>query len=169
MIDQNGRLFGKFNIIDMSFAVIVLAMLVGLVWVLSGQGPLEKQILARGQAEVTVAVRGGRVQDPGIFKEGEDVFLTIRNQRFEKVRVVKVEHFKRQMALMGPDGKPVTVNDPASPDVVDVNITFTHTAEQTPEGIKTGGHHLKVGNTVELDGYDYRFRGSIMSVQFKAD
>lgn len=168
MLDAQGRLFGRINIIDLSFLIIVLATASGLAWVMSGNSPLEKKITARGTASVMVAIRGARVQDPKIFKEGEMVFITIRNQRYEPVRVTQIVQRPRQVVFLGNDNKPVVLTDPTTPEVIDVDLTFEHPAEDTAEGVVMGGHHMKVGNSVELDAYGYRFNGSIMKVNFAA-
>lgn len=166
MIDTQGKVLGRINIIDLSFGIMLVAMIVGLGWVFAGQSPLEKKILARGEASVIVAIRGARVMDPSVLKEGEKVFLTIRNQRYEPVMVTKIDRWSRQLVFLGANDKPVVVNDPTTPEVYDLNLTFTHPAETTEEGVVMGGHHLKVGNTVELDAFGYRFNGSIMKVDF---
>ena len=82
MIDANGKLFGRFNIIDLSSLIILVAMLSGVAWMFLGESPLEKKVLAKGDASVLVAIRGARFRDANIFKQGEDVYLTIRNQRY---------------------------------------------------------------------------------------
>lgn len=168
MIDAQGRLGGRINVIDLSFLIIVVAICTGLIWVLMGNSPLEKKITARGEAVVTVAIRGARVQDPAIFKDGEMVFLTIRNQRYEPVMVTSITRKRREIVFLGNDGKPVIIADPSNPEVRDIDLSFSHSAEETAEGIVMGGHHLKVGNSVELDAFGYRFNGSIMKVEFAA-
>ncbi len=168
MIDSHGKVLGRINIIDLSFLIILTAMGLGLIWMLMGQSPLDKKIKARGEASVVVAVRGARFKDPSIFKEGENVFLTIRNQRYEPVQVVSIQMRPRELVFLGSDNKPVVIEDPTTKDVRDIDMTFTHSAEETEEGIVMGGHQLKVGNTVELDAFGYRFNASIMKVDFKA-
>lgn len=168
LIDDHGRLWGRFNIIDLSFGIILLAMLSGLLWVFLGQSPLEKKIQARGEATVVVAVRGARVLDTSVLKEGEQVYLTIRNQRYKPVKVTKIKHWQRKSVFLGSDNQPVVIDDPTSPEVRDVDLTFTLGAQVTNEGIVADGHHLKTGNSVELDAFGYRFNGSIMQVDFAA-
>ncbi|HEY9841410.1 MAG: DUF4330 domain-containing protein [Candidatus Sericytochromatia bacterium] len=168
MIDSQGKVLGRINIIDLSFLIILAAMAIGLVWMFLGKSPLEKKILAKGEASVVVAIRGARFRDPDIFKKGEDVFLTIRNQRYEPVHVVDYVMNPRQIVFLNHADKPVLVVDPTQPDVRDIDMTFTHPAEETEEGIVMGGHQIKVGATVELDAYGYHFNASIMKVDFKA-
>lgn len=169
MLDQQGKVFGRINIIDLSFIVIVVAMASGLLWMFLGESPLEKKILAKGEAQVLVGIRGARFKDKNIFKEGEDVFLTIRNQRYEPVKVTKIEMKAREIVFLGSDNKPVVVVDPTLPDVKDIDMTFSHPAEETSEGIVMGGHQIKVGSTVELDAFGYHFNASIMKVDFKGN
>ncbi|PKL76059.1 MAG: hypothetical protein CVV27_12195 [Candidatus Melainabacteria bacterium HGW-Melainabacteria-1] len=168
MIDSQGKVFGRLNIIDLSLLIILAAMATGLLWAFLGQSPLQQKIKARGEAQVMVAIRGARFKDPEIFKRGEKVFLTIRNQRYEPVEVVEIVMRPREIVFLGANDKPVVVTDPTTPEVRDIDMIFAHSAEETDEGIVMGGHQLKVGNTVELDAFGYRFNGSIMKVDFKA-
>lgn len=167
MIDSQGKFLGRFNIIDLSFVIIVIAMAAGLGWMYLGKSPLEQKILAKGEANVLVGIRGARFRDPGIFKKGEDVFLTIRNQRYEPVHVVDFIITPRQSLFLDHNDKPVLITDPSQQDVKDIDLTFTHSAEETAEGIVMGGHQIKVGATVELDAYGYHFNASILKVNFK--
>lgn len=167
MIDSQGKVLGRINIIDFSFLIIVTAIVLALAWMFVGQSPLDKKIIARGEATVLVGLRGARFRDKTIFKEGEDVFLTIRNQRYEPVKVTSIVMKPREIVFLGADNKPVVIVDPTTPDVRDIDMTFVHAAEETAEGIVMGGHQLKVGSTVELDAFGYRFNASIMKVDFK--
>jgi len=165
MIDSQGKLFGKVNIIDFSFAIILVAMLAGIGWVAKGNSPLNKVVKARGTAEVTIAIRGVRVLDPSIFKVGEKAFLTIRNQRYAPVEVVKTTMRERKIPLLNSKDQIVALPDPTAPEIKDVDLVFKDQAEVTDEGVVMGGYHLKVGNTVELDAFGYRLNGSIMFVK----
>lgn len=165
MIDTQGRLFGRINIIDFSFVIIIIAMLIGIGWVSQGKTPLNKIIKAKGIAEVTVAIRGVRVVDSSIFKVGEKAFLTIRNQRYAPVEVIKVNIRERKIPFLNSKDQVITVPDPTAQDIKDVDLTFKDQAEVTDEGVIMGGYHLKVGNTVELDAFGYRLNGSIMHVK----
>lgn len=167
MIDNSGKLAGKINVIDLSFIMIVSIMLFGLVWVALGNSPLHKEILSTGRAEVTVAIRGARALDTSIFKVGEKAFLTIRNSRYDDVDIVKINIQRRHNSYMSPQGKVISIPDPAQPEVYDVDLTFADNAEVLKDGVTMGGYKLKVGNTVELDAFGYRFRGSIMKVDMK--
>ncbi|PIQ27998.1 hypothetical protein COW36_03350 [bacterium (Candidatus Blackallbacteria) CG17_big_fil_post_rev_8_21_14_2_50_48_46] len=165
MMDTQGKLFGRINIIDFSFAIILVAMLAGIGWVAKGNSPLNKIVLAKGTAEVTVAIRGARVLDPSIFKVGEKAFLTIRNQRYAPVEVIKADIRDRQIPFLDSHDKVMMITDPTAKEIKDLDLVFKDKAEVTAEGIVMGGYHLKVGNTVELDAFGYRLNGSIMLVK----
>jgi hypothetical protein len=165
MIDAQGKIFGRINIIDFSFAIILIAMLAGMGWVAKGHSPLNKVVKARGVAEVTVAIRGARALDPSIFKVGEKAFLTIRNQRYAPVEVIKVTQRDRQIVFLDSHDKLQTFPDPTAPEIKDIDLVFKDQAEVTDEGVVMGGYHLKVGNTVELDAFGYRLNASIMLVK----
>ena len=166
MIDEKGKIFGRINIIDFSFVIIIFSMVFGIFWVKSGHSPMNKVIQATGTAEVDVAIRGARVLDPTIFKVGEKAFLTIRNQRYAPVEVTKIKYWNRQIVFLGTNNKLVVQDDPTASDIKDINMTFREKAESTEEGIVMGGHHLKVGSSVELDAFSYRLNATIMHVSF---
>ena len=147
--------------------IIVVAALSGFAYIFMGQSPLKQKIQATGEASVTIAIRGARIQDPSIFKVNEKVFLTIRNQRYEPVIISDIAMMPRKTVFLNSKDQPVIIEDISSPELKDIDVTFTHNAEVTDEGIIMGGHHMKVGNSVELDAFGYRFNGSIMKVDFK--
>lgn len=167
MIDTQGKLWGRINIIDLSLMIIVVAALSGFAYIFMGQSPLKQKIQATGEASVTIAIRGARIQDPSIFKVNEKVFLTIRNQRYEPVIISDIAMMPRKTVFLNSKDQPIIIEDISSPELKDIDVTFTHNAEVTDEGIIMGGHHMKVGNSVELDAFGYRFNGSIMKVDFK--
>ena len=147
--------------------IIVVAALSGFAYIFMGQSPLKQKIQATGEASVTIAIRGARIQDPSIFKVNEKVFLTIRNQRYEPVIISDIAMMPRKTVFLNSKDQPIIIEDISSPELKDIDVTFTHNAEVTDEGIIMGGHHMKVGNSVELDAFGYRFNGSIMKVDFK--
>lgn len=162
MLDEKGKIFGIVNIIDLSFAILLIAMLSGLIWARLGTSPIDKKIIATGKAEFQVAIRGARVKDKDIFKKGEKAFLTIRNQNYQKVEITDIQVKRRQIAFMNPEGKVIVKDDPTTPYLTDIDLTFQQVADLTEEGLVMGGHYLKVGNPIELNSINYRFHGSIM-------
>lgn len=166
MLDDQGRLFGRLNMIDLSLGIIFVAIVAGFALVKMGYSPINKVIKGQGMAEVNVAIRGARVLDTGIFKVGEKAFLTIRNQRYAPVEVTQLKISNRQTVFLGKNDQLVVKDDPTAPEIKDINMTFREKAEVTDEGIVMGGHHLKVGTSVELDAFNYRLNATIMQVKF---
>lgn len=165
MIDAEGRLLGRFNLIDLSIALIVLALLFGLFWVKMGHSPLKKVVQAEGPTEVTLTIRGARIQDPGVIKAGEKAFITIRNQPYAKVDVVKVDWVRRPYAFVGPGGKVQTIADPMDPLATDLVVTIRDHGQATEDGIVLGGNKVKIGIPLELEGFSYRLTGTITDVR----
>lgn len=165
MIDAQGRLFGRFNLIDLSVAMIAVAMLFGLLWVRAGHSPLDKVVLSEGPTDVTLTIRGARVQDPTVIKAGEKAFITIRNQPYAKVDVVKVDWVRRPYAYVGPGGKVQTMPDPVDPMATDLLVTIRDHGQATEDGIVLGGNKVKIGIPLELEGFSYRLTGTITAVR----
>lgn len=164
ILDRQGRLFGRINLLDLSFAIVVLALVSGIILVRSGRTPLRKVVRAQGPAEVTVLIRGS-VSDLSIFKK-EKAFITIRNQPYAPVDIVDVQAERMKVSLPTPNGKGVQAfPDPSLPWGSNVLITVRDpNALVTDDGIVLGGNKVKVGVQIELETFRYRLAGSIVKV-----
>lgn len=165
MMDSQGRLLGRLNIVDIGIVTLAIAFGAGVMAVKSGHAGINKVVQGTGVAEVDLFVRGS-ISDPSIFKVGEKAFITLRNQPYAPVEIVKVTSSRRKMALPAPDGKTVkTIDDPTEPFGRDVILTIRDKADLTEDGIVFGGNKVKVGVPIDLEGYKYRLKGSIVDVR----
>ena len=164
VLDEKGRLFGVVNLLDLSVAIVVLALVAGVLLVRMGRNPLDKVVVAKGPAEVTVLVRGS-VLDLSIFKK-EKAFITIRNQPYAAVDIVDFKAERMSVPVPAPNGKAVTaLPDPTIPWGSNVLLTIRDEhAEATSEGIVLGGNKVKVGVQIELETFQYRLTGAVVKV-----
>lgn len=164
IIDRQGRLFGVVNLLDLSFAILVLALVTGVLLVRGGRTPLRKVVRAQGPAQVTVLIRGS-ISDLDIFKK-EKAFVTIRNQPYAPVDIVDVHAERMKVSVPTPDGKGVqALPDPSLPWGSNVLLTFRDAnAMATDDGIVLGGNKVKVGVQIELETFWYRLTGAIVKV-----
>jgi hypothetical protein len=164
LIDNRGKLFGRVNIIDLSALIVVAAMVFGFLWVRATNGVLQKIVRAAGPTDVTVAIRGARIVDPAFIKAGDKVFITIRNQPYAPVEVVKVQAARRQFTYADPQGKLKTGDDPTDPLAYDLLVTIRDNGQVTDDGVVLGGNKVKAGIPIELEGFKFRMTGTIVDL-----
>lgn len=163
MIDQQGRLFGKVNLLDLMVVVVLVAFLVGAGLARAGKAGVNQQLKGEAMAEFDLFIRGG-VADPAIFKEGEKTFITIRNQPYAALTIRKVRVTPRTITMPVPGGVKA-YPDPSEPYSKDVLLTLREKAQITDDAIVLGGNKVKVGVPIDIEGFKYRLRGSIVDVR----
>lgn len=163
MIDQQGRLFGKVNLLDLVVVVVLVAFLVGAGLARAGKAGVNQQLKGEAMAEFDLFIRGG-VADPGIFKEGEKTFITIRNQPYAALTIRRVRVTPRTITMPAPGGVKA-YPDPSEPYSKDVLLTLREKAQITDDAIVLGGNKVKVGVPIDIEGFKYRLRGSIVDVR----
>ncbi len=100
ILDSKGRLFGKFSILDVGAAFVILMVVFGIFLFpgtsgtsVVGQGKPEK-------VEVDVIVKGLSARDPKSFiKEGSKVGVLVRKVRSGEAELKSVEFLPRELAV----------------------------------------------------------------------
>lgn len=164
LVDSKGKLFGVVNIIDLSVLLIVASMAFGFYWIRTGHGALQQIVKATGPTDVTVTIRGARLADANLIKAGEKVFITIRNQPYAPVEVVKVVSGRRQFPVPLPDGSVKLVDDPVDPLATDLLVTIRDNGQVTDDGVVLGGNKVKAGIPIELEGFKFRLTGTVVDL-----
>ena len=76
----------------------------------------------------------------------------------------------KSTAVPAPDGKSVlALPDPSEPFGKDLVVTIREKALRTEDGFVFGDSKVKVGTPIELEGFSYRLRGSIVDIRAQAD
>ncbi|HBN09842.1 MAG TPA: pyruvate/2-oxoglutarate dehydrogenase complex,dihydrolipoamide dehydrogenase (E3) component [Cyanobacteria bacterium UBA8530] len=164
-MDAQGRLWGRLNVVDLALVVMAVGFCSGFLFVKTGHAGINKVIKGEGIAEVDLFVRGS-IKDPELFKVGEKPFITLRNQPYAPVEIVKVSVSPKKVAIPSPDGKSVSAfPDPTEPFGKDVVLTIREKATITDDAIVFGGCKIKVGVPIDLEGFKYRLKGSIVDVR----
>lgn len=163
MIDQQGRLFGKVNLLDLMVVVVLVAFLIGAGLARAGKAGVNQQLKGESMAEFDLFIRGG-VSDPSIFKEGEKTFITIRNQPYAALTIRRVRVTPRTITVPVQGGVKA-YPDPSEPYSKDVLLTLREKAQITDDAIVLGGNKVKVGVPIDIEGFKYRLRGSIVDVR----
>lgn len=165
-INQSGQLFGKINIIDFMGLALCLLISLGLIAVQSGWHQTSGQMIqGEGDIQYTILIRNLKTLQPDLFKSGQKLSITIRNQPRGEVQITDVKATPRKTSFMGPDGKLRTVEDPADPYGYDYLITLRDHAIFSKEGYVTAGIKVKIGLSIEVEGKNYRMPGTIVDVR----
>jgi len=167
VLDKKGKVFGFINAIDLVLVLIIFAGLCGFLFTkVAGYSPLNKVVKSEGIAEVKIAVRGARVDDPKIFNKYKKAFIIIRNQPYTDVEITKVKAWRRELVFFDQQTKKaIKVNSPDDDYyVTDADITIRDKAQFIGTDIVFGGNKMKAGVPVELETLEYKFSGSIISV-----
>lgn len=166
LIDQSGKLFGKFNIIDFSGLLLALLITVGVIVTQSGIYRTSGQVVkGEGEINYTVYIRNLKTFQPDLFQPGKKLSITIRNQPRGKLDIVAVKQAPKRSSYILPDGTLKTMEDPADPYGYDYLITLKDHALFTEDGYVTEGIKVKVGLGIEVEGHDYRVSGAIVDVR----
>lgn len=169
LLDPSGRLFGKLNLLDAAIAAAIVVGGLGLVAVKTGHTAMSAVVQAEGPAEIDLLIRAS-LKDLGAFRAGDKAFVTIRNQPYDKVEIVKVDAHRAPIAVPINDGRDFRVTtDPSSPFASEVVLTLRDKGQRTEDGIVWGGQKLKIGVPIDVEGFKYRLRGSVLDVRMVSE
>ena len=170
-LDRQGRLFGKFSILDIGAIATILIVLIGLFIVPGNSGSSIAQMLSAENKTVQVEmnVRGLSATNPQtLVKVGDKVNIIIRNQPRGEVTIKKVDISTPKVVAAKADGTAVYFEDPRalSTSQSDLVITLESTARVTNDGVVFGNEKVKVGTSIDIEGSKYIIRGSAMAVRY---
>ncbi len=171
LLDRQGRLFGKFSILDIGAIATILIVLIGLLIVPGNSGSSIAQMLSAENKTVQVEmnVRGLSATNPqNLVKVGDKVNIIIRNQPRGEVTIKKVDISTPKVVAAKADGTAVYFEDPRalSTSQSDLVITLESTARVTNDGVVFGNEKVKVGTSIDIEGSKYIIRGSAMAVRY---
>ena len=69
ILDRQGRLFGKISILDLGAALVIMAAVIGILYIPAGSGSGSLLGSNNGTAEVDVLVRGLNILSPDRLRE----------------------------------------------------------------------------------------------------
>jgi len=168
LLDTNGRLFGKFNVLD---AGLVLLLAIGALGVFLVQSNLHATSKAMVQGETDIDIRimfTLRSEDAQLLKAGEMTNITVRNQPRGEVKILDV-HKAPVQVMLAVNGKPTAVTDTTEKNVQSYWVTLRDHATITKEGYVAEGVKIKVGVPVDLEGFKYFVHGGIVDVRRVAE
>lgn len=167
IVDSQGRLFGKFSLLDVGAAIVILMVIFG-IFLFPGTSGSVAQMGSRQSVEVDVVVRGLSAAEPRSFiKAGNKTNILVRKQPSGSATLKEIKFLPRTVATPQPDGSLKAIPDPRPELALTTDMMLTLTSDaQVVEGTPVlGGEKVKVGTTLELDGPTYNFASSVVAVR----
>lgn len=171
ILDSKGRLFGKFNILDIG-ALLVILLVIGGIFLFPGTtGSVAQVGLTTKPIEVDLIVRGLKVRDVDRlseqgFKAKGKTNVIIRNQPYGQIPIKSIEILPRDIIVTQPDGSVKLVEDPRDNIFsTDMLLTLAGKATITDDGPVLGNSKVKIGMPFELEGFNYNFNASVIDVR----
>ena len=171
ILDSKGRLFGKFNILDIGAALVILLVIAGIFLFPGTTGSVAQVGTTTKPIEVDLIVRGlkvrdiDRLSDQG-FNKGGKTNVIIRNQPYGQIPIKSIEVLPRKIIVTQPDGSIKLVPDPRENIFsTDMLLTLAGKATITDSGSVLGNSKVKIGVHFELEGCNYNFKGSVIDIR----
>ena len=173
ILDSKGRLFGKFNILDIG-ALLVILLVIGGIFLFPGTtGSVAQVGTTTKPIEVDLIVRGLKVKDidrlseQGFTKAGKTNVI-IRNQPYGQIPIKSIEVLPRKIIVTQPDGSIKLMEDPRENIFsTDMLLTLAGKATITDSGPVLGNSKVKIGMPFELEGFNYNFNASVIDVRIE--
>jgi len=155
IVDSQGRVFGKVNILDVGAALVILLVIVGVL--LPGTSGLAQLGSTTKPVAVDVVIRS--VASSNFLKAGEKTSIIIRNQPYGEITIQDVKELPRNVPAPQPDGTVKSLSDPRPEAALtkDYLVTVAGTARITKDGPVLGNNKIKAGVKIELEGLTYDF------------
>lgn len=159
LIDKEGRIFGKINILD--FIAIVLALFLLLLAVLKVFNAQLSNLTAESEL-VTIEVKVSAVMDKGYFdvvKVGDRLGEV---KQYIDATVTDVEILPVEETHLDEDGNTVVSTNPLQEKAI---VTFEATLPYENYKYKFGSQELRQGKTINLESDLYRYEAQIISIK----
>ena len=171
ILDSHGRLFGKINLLDLGAVLVIVLVLVGIFLYPGTSGSVAQVNEATKPVEVDLVVRGLNIKDPeqlftNGFTKGGKTNIVIRNQPHGNLEIKSVQQLPRTMLVAQPDGSLKEYTDPRPNQFsTDMLLTLKGKATIRPDGPVISNSKLKIGNPIELEGFNYNFNATVIDVR----
>lgn len=154
----------KLNLFDFLFLLTIIFSTTGFIIAKAEKSPLNKIIEGKERIAIEVLIPDVFSSTNDYFKTGGKSAITIRNRPYTKLSIIKAESKPKLTVIPNGPGAFKTITDPAKPDVKDYIVTLSDTALKTEDGYVIGGNKIKIGNQIELEGFNYRLNGKVINI-----
>ncbi len=173
ILDSQGRLFGKINLLDLGAALVILLVIIG-IFIFPGTSGSVAQVGTKTlPIEVDLVVRGLNIRDPEQlfqqgFSKGGKTNVIIRNQPYGQIGIKSIQQLERTITVPQPDGSVKELIDPRVNNFsTDFLLTLEGKAQVTDNGPVLGNSKVKIGMPFELEGFNYNFNASVIDIRLK--
>ena len=155
----------KLNFLDLLVIFTILFSITGYLLAKAEKTQLNKIIEGKENIAIEVLI-------PDVFSANADLFMvsdksaiTIRNRPYTKLKIIKTESNAKQAIIPTLSGSSYkTISDPTKSNVKDYTVTLSDEALTTADGYVIGGNKIKIGNQIELEGFNYRLSGKVINI-----
>ncbi|MBI2995335.1 MAG: DUF4330 domain-containing protein [Candidatus Melainabacteria bacterium] len=154
----------KINILDLLLVLTVAFSVSGYLFSKAEKVGINKVIEDKENIAIEVLLADVSSLNGNFFKANEEAAITIRNRPYTKLKIIKVEEKKKLITIPDFKGSYKVVEDPARINIRDCHVTLADTALKTKDGYVVGGNKIKIGNQIELEGFNYRLSGKVINV-----
>ena len=149
-------------------AAIAAVLAIGVLIAVGGNKKLSKTpVEAESPIQFQVMIKGVSLTDTEIpFVTGEKSFITIRNVPYTELEITDVKYAPKKYLLQIPNPQQpfAIIDDPVQPFQYDLIISLKDNAKITDDGAVVGGNKIKIGMPIVLEGFNYRFGGTVSNV-----
>lgn len=159
----------KVRIFDVAILLLVIVALgVGFFTYKHFRETASKKVESTANIKFQVFLRGVTItgkENP--IKVGDKTFISIRNVPYTDLKVsdVKIDTKKQVIANVKGNTPFLLVDDYSQVFMYDIIVTVDDKAKITKDGAVVGGNKIKIGLPITLEGKDYKFNGTVSSVQ----
>ncbi|MBE3589559.1 MAG: DUF4330 domain-containing protein [Firmicutes bacterium] len=159
MIDRQGRLFGRINVLDFLVVLLVVALAARLAYSWLGPG---RTVAAESDVPITFTALVAAVRGPtaDAIHVGDAVYETRTNSYLGKVTAVKVE--PSLVLVQNPDG---TQTQERSTVYKDVYVTISGRGKATPTSVMVGTQQIHIGTALQFQTRIWGVTGTVWNIE----
>lgn len=154
----------KTNILDLLIIITFVFSITGYILAKAEKTPLNKIIQGKENIAIEILLPDVYCENNNLFNTGDLSAITIRNRPYTKLKIVKSEHKPKVTIIPAFNNTFKIIDDPARSQIKDYIVTLTDEALKTNDGYVIGGNKIKIGNQIELEGFNYRLAGKVINI-----
>ena len=155
----------KLNFLDLLIIFTVLFSITGYLLAKAEKTQLNKIIEGKENIAIEVLIPDVFSENTDLFKAGDKSAITIRNRPYTKLKITKAQSNSKQVIIPTLSSSSYkTITDPTKVNVKGYTVTLADEALTTADGYVIGGNKIKIGNQIELEGFNYRLNGKVINV-----
>ena len=168
---KNIKLFGKLNLLDLVVIGFVILAIGGFTLVKLGKYKTSANaVIKTADVQFDLILKGEKLTSKvSPIKKGDKAFITLRNIPYTDLEIVNVQLMHKKLIIPNPDKNPkaLIIDDLTEPFAFDFIVTLKDTAKITKDGPVIGGNKIKMGLPITVEGFNYKFNGTVTDVRIK--